>query len=478
MLNYKEKWVRASKYISLEKEDKEILKSVGIFPINDAFAPIWDKDYDILLCLGGRGSGKSEQICQLLITECANEEYFKCYFGRKVFDTVRGSCFETLVHNIKTMGLESEFHFSEANTSSMKITHKRTSNSFIPFGSDKAEKLKSIKDPTHLFCEEFDQFTLEDFKELMPTLRTERGANRFYGCFNTHNIYLDSHWIIKYFFPELYTGSDPVEFDILENMKVKKLFVNFTDNYFINQDEYYARLKLSSGGNQYVLDAIAHGAWGVTENKLPWLYAFDRSKHITNEIPFLKTFPVYLSFDFNREPVTCVAVQQSTNKGGKSSFIHFIKEFAEDKQLHELCQMIKAYFPSSILFVTGDAAGNKGDVGFEARNQTYYTIIKRYLGLSSKQIQLNSRNLEHNDSRLLMNTMFYSYPNILISSKECPKFIKDCEIAQVDETNVRPGHLKKDRAAFKLDLFDAGRYFFQTHYLEYCNKVYFIDKNN
>lgn len=472
MVDVSEPWVKASKWFALDESDRILVRQCGAFPINDVFVPIWEKKYDILLAYGGRGGGKSEHICQLLITKCRNAEYFKCYYGRKVFDTVRGSCFETLVHNIEAMGYKDEFSYSTANTSTMKITHKKTGNSFIPFGSDKAEKLKSIKDPTHLWCEEFDQFNLDDFKELMPTLRTVRGDNVFIGTFNTHNVYPD-HWVIKYFFPELYEGDDHAQFDILEGKRVQKVFVNYSDNYFIDQDAYYATLKLASGGNQNVLDGIAKGKWGVAENKSPWLYAFDYLKHVKPTLPFLPSFPVYLSFDFNREPVTCVAYQQSPTKGRNDSFLHYIKQFKGDMQLGELCTRIKTEFPASIFYVTGDAAGNKGDVGFTGRHSTYYTMIQSYLNLRPAQMNINSRNLEHNDSRLLCNTILNQYPNVFFSQAGCPDLIQDCQIAEVDDKSSKPGHLKKDRERFKLDLFDGFRYSLQTDFLEFADKVYF-----
>src|SRR5690606_4682714 len=130
--------------------------------------------------------GKSEAVFDKLINDCLESEYFRCYYGRKIFDTVRGSCFKTIIECLKKMNLAHLFNFSEADNSSMVITCKTNRNQFIPFGGDKADKLKSIKDPTHIVCEEFDQFDFKDFKDLYPTLRTERGANVFYGMFNTH----------------------------------------------------------------------------------------------------------------------------------------------------------------------------------------------------------------------------------------------------------------------------------------------------
>lgn len=103
----------------------------------------------------------------------------------------------------------------------MIITCKTNGNKFIPFGADKADKLKSIKDPTHIWCEEFDQFAFTDFKHLYPTLRTLRGVNRFIGSFNTHEV-LPTHWILKLFFPDLYEGTDKDDVLMVDLLKGKK----------------------------------------------------------------------------------------------------------------------------------------------------------------------------------------------------------------------------------------------------------------
>lgn len=63
------------------------------------------------------------------------------------------------------------------------------------------------------------------------------------------------------FFPELITEGEAIGFDT--NKKILKIFCNYTDNYFINQESYYETLKLNSAGNQHQLEAATKGAWGV-----------------------------------------------------------------------------------------------------------------------------------------------------------------------------------------------------------------------
>lgn len=464
--------VKASGWLATElsKEERIILSKNGIVPINDIFFDSWEVRDQIQFYYGGRGGGKSVFIFQKLINQCRNDEYFKCFYGRKIFDTIRESCFATLVASIEDMGLKQEFRYSNTKNGSMVVTHIPTGNQFIPFGADNAKKLKSIKDPTVVYCEEFEEFEFDDFKELLPTLRTEKAETSLIAAFNTHNIFLDN-WLIKLFFPDRYEGEEATDDQLLKGMTVYKLFVNYYNNHFIDQESYKQVLWLAAGGKTALFEGMANGDFGVRENNAPWLFSYNEKKHVKSTLPFLPSYPVYLSFDFNRMPVTCTAYQMSPTIGGRNSFVHAIREFKGNIQLQELCARIKAAYPYSILYVTGDASGNRGDVGFDSKNATYYSMIKSYLNLNSRQFYLNKKNLEHHDSRLICNTLLNQYPNFYISKEGCPGLIRDCEIAMVDDKSDKPGKLKKDRELYKMDLFDGFRYFIQTYFKDYVDRV-------
>lgn len=452
--------IAASDWFKFNSSYKHLIKSNGGIPTNDWALPLWGNSAKIKLLRGGRGGGKSDAICDVLIDKCLNSSYFKCLYGRKVFETVRSTSFAALVESIKKMNVERYFHFSTANTSSMIITCLLNGNSFIPFGADKISKLKSFKDPTHVWCEEFDQFEERDFTDLYPVLRTTKGENEFWGSFNSYAVY-QSHWILKYFYPDLYKGEDnTTPFEIEEGLFFD-LSVNYDQNHFIDREAYAKTLKMASGGNQLIFEGLANGAWGVTENKNPWLYAFDHIKHISDTVKFLPQYPVYLSFDFNNDPFTCVAVQMSPHKGAKDSFIHFVQEFSGNFKIEDMCQRIKTKFPQSILHITGDRSGQNEDIG---RNQTLYQIIAGYLGVNNKLLNLNNSNLEHADSRIMINAMLNNYPSVKFSREGCSQLIADCQKATTDPDSKKPSQLLKDRGQYKMDLFDGMRYFFQTYF--------------
>lgn len=456
-------------------EERDVLIKSGIMPINDVFKPHYGDRSNLRLFYGGYGSGKSVFIAQDLISKCLNDKYFKCYYGRKVFEAVHHSCFETLVETIEDLGLEQYFKYSKADNSTMVIRCVINDNKFIPFGSDKPDKLKSIKDPSHIWCEEFDQFEEGegerhgDFQILYPRLRTVKAETEFIASFNTSPVY-SRHWILKYFFPELYAGDEkPSDWflELFSELKISKCFANYTDNFFIDQPKYYKQLQLASGGSMSILNAIAAGAWGVSENKAPWLYAFDEAKHV-KKIAFIPGMPVYIFIDVNNDPFEATVWQHSSQFGGSDSFIHCIKEYSGKYKVEELCARIKSDFPASIIYVGGDRSGQNQDVG---RNQTIYQIIQSLLGLRPVQMLLNTYNLEHADSRILMNMLIANYPHFAID-KSCVNYIHQCKIATVSEKEGKPQQLLKDRGTYKMDAFDSGRYYFQTIFNEWVKKNY------
>lgn len=356
----------------------------GILPVNDKFLTAWDDNYRILLARGGRGGGKSESLADLLIEDCRIEPYFKCYYGRKVFEDVRGSCFATLVHSIKKRGLQHEFRFSEADSSSMVITHLN-GNKFIPYGGDKADRLKSIKDPTHIWGEEFDQFTFDDFKEIYPALRTKRGKNRFYASFNTHSIFAD-HWIIKTFFPEIYVGPDKSEINIVDGEQVKNIFINYPDNYFLDREQYGKDLMMAAGGDPLLYNSLALGEWGVARTGQEFWKQFKVYKHVISPEPITPA-PIHVSVDENVNPYVTVTCWQVYGKTIRQ--IHELPCKTPDnnapKAAAKLAAWLKSIGHENVVFVYGDPSGNKKST-IDENSQSFFNKFMQTLTTAGYRI--------------------------------------------------------------------------------------------
>lgn len=411
---------------------------------------LWDAQTRFVVNYGGTGSSKSFSAAQKEV-RMASEHTVNILVIRKVAATLRDSVIPSFRRRIIELGVAEDFEYNKTDRT---LTCKPSGSQILFRGLDDSEKMKSIEGIGRIMIEEASELELEDFLELN---RRARGMDNIQITLNFNPIH-ETHWLKKFFFDRQ-----------VDNCTI--IHSTYKDNRFLtDEDRRQIEWIKTFNNNQYRVYAL--GEWGLIENNSPWLFGFDRAQHVkpASEVKFLPTFPVYLSFDFNRQPAVCLAVQMSPGRGLANSFIHFIKEFSVEGQLSELCARIKAAFPASILFVTGDASGSHGDVGFESRHATYYQMIRSYLGISERQLNLNTKNLEFGDSRQLCNVMFNEYKGLVISDA-CPLFINDCTIATVDDESQRPHKLKKDREIYKMDLLDAMRYFFQTYFKDWVENL-------
>jgi phage terminase large subunit len=357
--------LEASLYHPLAPEIKELLLNSGVVPINDIYLEenLWDNKNKINLLYGSYGSGKSIFIVDELIDKCIHDEYFRCYFGRKILETVRGTVFKTITDRIKELKKAHLFSFSDAPNGTMIIVCKKNGNTFYPFGANNADSLKSIKDPTHFFCEELDQFAYEDFGPIYSRLRTEKALTQFYGAFNTEKIY-QSHWIRKLFFDGEFAG------------QARKVKANYYHNYFIDREDYYSKLQLIANGNAAVLNAIANGEWGAVRSGNEFYKQFDETKHVRK----LSYEPgaIWCSLDDNVNPYVTNTIWQV--RGKSANQIHEILTKNPDNNAPKAATKFADYLDSighkDVVLVCGDPSSSKRTTVDENSASFYVKFIE------------------------------------------------------------------------------------------------------
>lgn len=416
----------------LSTEEQKALIKAGIVPVNDIFFNIWGNRNPINLLYGGYGSGKSQFIETDLIEKSRQSEYFKCYFGRKILEDVRGSVHSKFVSIIKDLGLESEFDYSEQPNGSMVIKNKITGNTFIPFGASKPDSLKSIDDPTHFFLEEMDQFTLKDFSLILSRLRTTKGYLQLYGAFNTVTVMPD-HWIIKTFFPEKdeLGSKDNGLSELIESMGVTKLFCNYTDNYFIDKEDYYNKLKLAAGSDIVLLEAIARGAWGILRGENPFASEYRSEKHESDKAVFRPETAIRISIDFNLNPFAVTFSHIWRDKEGEH--VHIFDEMSiAGGSIPKMVDSIKSRYKPHLYKaeITGDYMGASGQIS-QRDNASLYIQLVRGLGMSKSQLKLTP-NPSHENSRADVNYVLFKFQDFKINPKTCPLTCMDMRTVQVD----------------------------------------------
>ena len=193
----------------------------------------------------------------------------------------------------------------------------------------------------------------------------------------------------------------------------------------------------------------------------PFAYAFDQTKHV-GECAFENNKHVWLSFDFNVDPLTCIAAH-CDNFGMK-----IFREWSiTSGDIYEICERVKIDLPSAVFLVTGDSTG-AGRSALTKGNTNYYTVIKRALNLVDTQLKKPNINPSIGDSRVHTNSMLQHFPVVI--SPECKGLIRDLRYVEMDEE----GDLIKDRKTDtrKADLLDCFRYLINSAYPNYLKRFF------
>lgn len=455
--------VKASGWFNsgLSEQEMTTLKAAGIVPVNDIFYPVWGNKNKINLFFGGYGSGKSEFIQRYFVHLCRSDGYFRGYYGRKVLEDVRGSVHSKFITVIKDMGLQHEFHYSEENNGSMVIRHKKTGNKLVPFGAKTSDGLKSLDDPTHFFLEEMDQFTIEDFGTILTRLRTPKALVQLYGAFNTEKIF-PGHWILETFLQDNNEDITDKQREIIEEVNkggATKIFCNYTDNYFINQEDYYSTLVIAAAGDEGRLRSMAKGELGSYVPKNPFCKQFSADRHVSREAIFRQHLPIYFGFDFNIDPFAVNLAHIWRDQHGEH--FHIFKEYSiAGGSVPELCDLLYLHYSTYLYncFITGDAMGKKREI-IKRDHSSAYLEIQRTLKLHQNQFKLPA-NPTHLNSRNDVNYLLYHHPDFKIHP-DCKDTCRDMQIVECDAFGQI---IKGDRKQIsqQADHLDCVRYLINT----------------
>lgn len=194
----------------------------------------------------------------------------------------------------------------------------------------------------------------------------------------------------------------------------------------------------------------------------PYFYAFDQTRHI-QPCEFTSDGYLYISFDFNVDPITAIASQYIDGQ------IRVIKEFRlSNSNIYELCDRITATYPTAVLLVTGDATGHNRSA-LAVGNINYYTVIKEKLRLSDNQLKVPGVNPALSDSRVLCNSILQNFNFIVDES--CKYLIEDLKYVEVNDK----GEVDKTKDKHRSHLSDCLRYLLSTFHGKLINIVFTED---
>lgn len=298
---------------------------------------------------------------------------------------------------------------------------------------DEAAKAKKFKEA----WQETIRPTLTDFKGWAYFMSTPKGKNNYYYTLETQ-MKGQPDWAFFKFTTYDNPHIDPSEIDSARNQLDSITF----------EQEYMAE--------------------DVDLNDRPFLYAFNRKQHTTEESftpnPHLN---LLISFDFNKDPMTCCIGQQLNYRSAR---VFDALKIETSGSTPELCDKIIAKYPQFIfkMDVTGDATGRNRSPLLEG-NINHYTIIKQKLNLTDNNLKVRTKNADLSASRVACNSILQN-ADVLISA-HLTEFLNDIALAAVDEN----GELIKSQQEGR-HYFDTFRYFLDASFPNFIEKPHLYQK--
>lgn len=420
-----------------------------IKPIANAYL----SDYKISLIYGWRDAGKSTTIFTTAIWDCLLSPHFRCAHCREKYNEIAGSTFQTLLDQIKQMGLSDYFDVTKDR---FKITNKHNPNNFF-FGAsgDQPDKIRSTANLSHIIWDEMHGGTFKDFESLVGTLREKEGIKtKFVGIFNNDKVSKGS-WIDLTFFDK----ESPIYND------VERVLATYENNPYIDKAETKKKLMLIAMGDKAKFNSLVSGEFVQEDNKTPYFFAFDKKKHL-GTVEHMPHFETIVTFDFNINPATCSVIQYSLG-----SFVHVLKSYRlENTTLEDLCKRLVVDYPNALFRVTGDPSGNARHASNSNVNDNLYTIIKRVLRLSGLQVDQPRFKLmgdeKWREGRILCNLVMQNHPNVIFNEGTTKELVHEIEIARPEEGKDKL-YKTAGPTEYGMNLVDGWMYFCLTYLVDY-----------
>ena len=399
--------------------------------VNPPFKDIYENKDRYILLWGGRGSGKTFGATRKIIYRMLVAPYFKGILVRKVYDTIKESQFESIKQDIHDLGLDSLFEFRVSPLTIKCINGNR----LIARGLDRAEKIKSIKDPNFVWYEEGNEMTEDDFNTVSTTVRTTKGDYlQEIFSFNPESDEpnFEDFWIYKRFFSHTNekTFRSTIEIEIdgeTTEYSYTSIHSTYKDNKHLPPEirATYEDLKRT---NPYYYTIYTLGLWGNREvgNRFYKTFTLDSVK----ELNYNSNLPLHISLDENVNPYLTMTVHQ-INAQGETMEINQIDEIclkSPNNTLRATCEEFERRYKDHKegLYIYGDRTSKKSDTKLE-KGENFFTLAQNYLLKFNPVLRLPPQNPGVKSRGEFINQIFANnIKNVSISINEsCINSIAD-----------------------------------------------------
>lgn len=178
---------------------------------------------------------------------------------------------------------------------------------------------------------------------------------------------------------------------------------------------------------------FVEGDWDVVEKpENPFLYQFDKNRHVSEEAVYRPELPIYCAMDFNLNPMAMGFYHYWKDANGEH--LHcFDAVSIESASIPKAVDHIMTHYGNRIgaMRFTGDAMGKRGDLS-QRDNASYYIQLQKALKVGARAFVLPA-NPTHVNSRVHCNNVLVKV-DVKMHPIYAKKLIQDCELVQCDAT--------------------------------------------
>lgn len=266
--------------------------------------------YVLEFLYGGRDSGKSYTVAELLVIECLELSYFRCALIREQSGDIKDSQWQLIKDIVEDWGLSSLFTFLKAPLEIICFN----GNKFICRGCNEPQNLKSITACNRAWIEEGLK-DLASFTVILTTLRSNDSAVKVYYTFNPEcegnyqNFWLYQDWFSSNSYDLSFTSVRTFDVEVKGVKKQVKLNYRVThstyhDNPFVSDE----RIAFHENNKGYYYTVYTLGRWGYKITGGEFWTQFKSDKH-TKDIEWINS-PLCVALDSNVTPYVTQALWQ------------------------------------------------------------------------------------------------------------------------------------------------------------------------
>lgn len=233
--------------------EKKVLQLPDL--IGKGYGEFWNWKGRYRVCKGSRGSKKSKTAALWYIVNMMKYPDSNLLVVRKVFRTLKDSCFTELKWAVNRLGVNRLWEFKE---SPLEMTYKPTGQKIYFRGLDDPLKITSISVPKGVLCwcwieEAYEITSQSDFEMLNESIRgyVPKDSGLFKQITLTFNPWNQHHWLKKRFFDS-------------PDSETLAMTTNYTCNEWLDKKdrELFEKMKLQNPARYRVAGL---GEWGVSE---------------------------------------------------------------------------------------------------------------------------------------------------------------------------------------------------------------------